>query len=275
MFTTLHTLANTASSKNKLSPLLPMSNITEPGSPFSDMDISSSSDEKTLPSLLFKIDLEDKEEEDQLTGEPILPNISNLFNITPHPNRGLWDKNRAEAMCYDPGPQFSFSGPLIPFPRHSLPSNPLLITCHQVTPSQEVPCILLDCHVTLKAHWLLHSLLFYVTNPLQEGTIKPLFASIGNSIVLSLLFSILSSDITTVHSILSSDLLLCVCHYCRSPIILLFSQLGVGTSYLYIRATISLELGLKPNLVFNPRLVASPVSLLRVPLALELLQSPL
>jgi len=52
----------------------------------------------------------------------------------------------------------------------------------------------------------------------------------------------------------------------RSPIILLFSRLGVGTSHLYIRATISLELGLKPNLVFNPRLVASPVSLLRVPL---------
>jgi len=34
---------------------------------------------------------------------------------------------------------------------------------------------------------------------------------------------------------------------------------------LYIRPAISLELGLKPNLVFNPRLVASPVSLLRVP----------
>jgi len=75
-----------------------MSNIAEPGSPFSDMDISSSSDEKTLPSLLFKIDLEDEEEEDQLTGDPILPNISNLFDIMPHPNQGLWDKNHAEAM---------------------------------------------------------------------------------------------------------------------------------------------------------------------------------
>jgi len=102
-----------------------------------------------------------------------------------------------------------------------------------------------------------------------------LFASIGNSIVLSLLFSILSSDIITAHSILSSDsllriLFLALTHYYAyviyrgSPIILLFSQLGVGTSHLYIRATISLELGLKPNLVFNPRLVASPVSLLRV-----------
>jgi len=84
-----------------------------------------------------------------------------------------------------------------------------------------------------------------------------LSTSIGNSIVLSLLSSILSSDIITAHSILSSDSLLCVCHYCGSPIILLFSQLGVGTSHLYIRVTISLELGLKPNLVFNPRLVAS------------------
>jgi len=98
MFTALCTLANAASSKNKLSPLSPMSNITKPGSPFSDMDISSSSDEKTPPSLLFKIDLEDEEEEDQLTGDPILPNISDLFNITPCPNQGLWDKNCTEAM---------------------------------------------------------------------------------------------------------------------------------------------------------------------------------
>ena len=98
MFTALCTLADTASSKNKLLPLSPMSNIAKPGSPFSDMDISSSSNKKTPPSLLFKIDLEDEEEEDQLTGKPILPNISNLFDITPHPNQGLWDKNRTEAM---------------------------------------------------------------------------------------------------------------------------------------------------------------------------------
>jgi len=98
MFTALRTLADTASSKNKLLPLSPMSNITEPGSPFSDMDISSSSNEKMPPSLLFKIDLEDEEEEDQLTGKPILPNISDLFDITPCPNQGLWDKNRTEAM---------------------------------------------------------------------------------------------------------------------------------------------------------------------------------
>jgi len=98
MFTALRTLADAASSKNKLLPLSPMSNIAKPGSPFSDMDISSSSDEKTPPSLLFKIDLEDEEEEDQLTGKPILPNISDLFDITPCPNQGLWDKNHTEAM---------------------------------------------------------------------------------------------------------------------------------------------------------------------------------
>ena len=98
MFTALRTLADAASNKNKLLPLSPISNIAEPGSPFSDMDISSSSDEKMPPSLLFKIDLEDEEEEDQLTGDPILPNISNLFDITPRPNWGLWDKNHAEAM---------------------------------------------------------------------------------------------------------------------------------------------------------------------------------
>ena len=86
MFTALHTLTNTAAGKTKLSPLTPMSDIAELGSPISDMDISSSSDEKTPPSLLFKIDLEDEEEEDQLTGDPILPNISDLFDITPRPN---------------------------------------------------------------------------------------------------------------------------------------------------------------------------------------------
>jgi len=59
-----------------------------------------------------------------------------------------------ELECYDPGPRFSFSGPLISFPRHSLPFNPLSVTCHQVTLSQGVPRILLDCHITLQAHWL-------------------------------------------------------------------------------------------------------------------------
>jgi len=99
MFTALCTLANTAAGKTKLSPLLPMSNITEPGTPLSDMDISSSSDKMTPPSLLFKIDLEDEEEEDQLTSDLILPNISDLFDIMPRPNQGLWDKNCAEAMA--------------------------------------------------------------------------------------------------------------------------------------------------------------------------------
>ena len=145
------------------------------------------------------------------------------------------------AYCYDPGPQFSFSGPPILFPRHSLPSNPLSVTCHQVTPSQGVPCILLDCHVTLKAYWLFHSFIVLHHQPLLQSSDS----------LLRILYLALTH---TIH------------HYCGSPIILLFSQLGVGTSHLYIRATISLELGLKPNLVFNPRLIASPASLLRVPL---------
>jgi len=72
MFTTLHTLANVAS---KRAPLF-LSTIAEPGSP-SDMDINSSSDEYTLPSLLFKIDLEDEEE---LPILPILPAIDYLFD---------------------------------------------------------------------------------------------------------------------------------------------------------------------------------------------------
>jgi len=119
MFTALHTLADTAASKNKLSPLSPMSNITEPGSPFSDMDISSSSDEKMPPSLLFKIDLEDKEEEDQLTGEPILPNISDLFDITPCPNQGLWDKNHTEAMAQVTNKKYlEFGKKLLDEPNH-------------------------------------------------------------------------------------------------------------------------------------------------------------
>ena len=103
MFTALNTLTAATAVKSKLSPLSPLSTLAEPGSPFSDMDISSSSDEKMPPSLLFKIDVEDEdEEEDQLTGEPILPNISDLFDITPRPTRfycGMWDKNQAEAMA--------------------------------------------------------------------------------------------------------------------------------------------------------------------------------
>jgi len=98
MYTALCTLANTAAGKTKLLPLSPMSNIAKPGSPFSNMDISSSSDKKTPPSLLFKIDLEDEEEEDQLSNEPILPNVSDLFDITPRPYCGLWDKQCAKAM---------------------------------------------------------------------------------------------------------------------------------------------------------------------------------
>jgi len=101
MFTALNTLAAAAAGKKKMSPLLPLtplSDIAELGSPLSDMDISSSSNEQMPPSLLFKIDLEDEEEEDQLTGEPILPNISDLFDITPHTYCGLWDKNCQEAM---------------------------------------------------------------------------------------------------------------------------------------------------------------------------------
>jgi len=107
MFTALHTLTNVAS---KRAPLF-SSTITEPGSP-SDMDINSSSDEYTLPSLLFKIDLKDEEE---LPVSPILPAINHLFNqnkpkyqqvelplvknltnITP--TNSLWDINHKEAM---------------------------------------------------------------------------------------------------------------------------------------------------------------------------------
>ena len=60
-----------------------------------------------------------------------------------------------KGRCYDPGPHFSFSGPHFIFPRHSLPTNPLSVTCHQVTWFQGVPRILLNCHITLQAHWLL------------------------------------------------------------------------------------------------------------------------
>jgi len=82
--------------------------------------------------------------------------------------------------------------------------------------------------------------------PLRKVPSNPLSAPIGNSIVLSLLFSIFSSDIITAHT----SLLRKSHHSIVLPI-------RIGTSHLYIRATISLELGLKPNLVFNPRLVAS------------------
>ena len=44
-------------------------------------------------------------------------------------------------------PFFIFWPPIY-FPRHFLPTNPLSVTCHQVTWSQGVPCILLDYHVT-------------------------------------------------------------------------------------------------------------------------------
>jgi len=86
MFTALCTLDATATSKNKLSPLLSMHNITS----------SSSSNEKTPPSLLFKIDLED---EDQFTGDPIILNISCLFNTTSLSDQSLWDKNCTEALA--------------------------------------------------------------------------------------------------------------------------------------------------------------------------------
>jgi len=108
MFTALCTLADVASKRAPLS----SSTIAEPGSP-SDMDINSSSNEYTPPSLLFKIDLEDEEEPPVL---PILPAIDHLFdqnkpkyqqvelplvknltNITP--TNGLWDINCKEAMA--------------------------------------------------------------------------------------------------------------------------------------------------------------------------------
>jgi len=72
------------------------------------------------------------------------------------------DDSIASSKCYNPGPCFSFSGPLISFPRHSLPSNPLSITCYQITLSQGVSRILLDRHITLQAYWLFTLLLSYV-----------------------------------------------------------------------------------------------------------------
>ena len=127
-------------------------------------------------------------------------------------------------------------------------------------PSQGVPHILLDCHVILKAYWLLHFLLLYVISS-TESLLRILFLAMTHS-YLWLTLTPLISD-----SLMTPLWLITICHYCGSPIILLFSQLGVGTSHLYIRPAISLELGLKPNLVFNPRLVVSPASLLRVPLS--------
>jgi len=108
MFTALCTLADVAAKRAPLS----SSTIAEPGSP-SDMDINSSSDEYTPPSLLFKIDLDEEEE-----APPLLPLINNLFdqnkpkpkyqqaelplvknltNITP--TDGLWTIHCEEAMA--------------------------------------------------------------------------------------------------------------------------------------------------------------------------------
>jgi len=106
MFTALRTLADVASKRAPLS----SSTIAEPGSP-SDMDINSSSNEYTPPSLLFKIDLEDKEEAPALLPlinnlfnqnkpkyqQVELPLVKNLTNITP--TNGLWSINHEEAMA--------------------------------------------------------------------------------------------------------------------------------------------------------------------------------
>jgi len=54
---------------------------------------------------------------------------------------------------------------------------------------------------------------------------------------------------------------------------ILGSIFSTGT-HLYINPLYLLELGLKPDLVFNPRLVASTALLRRVPLTFESLQSP-
>ena len=116
MFTALQTLATAATMVQKASP---SSTKVEPGSPVSsDMDINSSSEDLSPPSLLFKLDLED---EVQSKPSPIIPHIDKLFDkpevnytplpelkdlkdVTPFPvpgttpNRSLWDKNRTEAM---------------------------------------------------------------------------------------------------------------------------------------------------------------------------------
>jgi len=109
MFTALCTLADVAAKRAPRS----LSTITEPGSP-SDMDINSSSDEYTPPSLLFKIDLDEEEEEAPPLLPPIddlfnqnkpkpkyqqveLPLVKNLTNITP--TDGLWTIHCEEAMA--------------------------------------------------------------------------------------------------------------------------------------------------------------------------------
>jgi len=109
MFTALCTLADVAAKRAPLS----TSTIAEPGSP-SDMDINSSSDEYTPPSLLFKIDLDEEEEEAPLLLPPIddlfdqnkpkpkyqqaeLPLVKNLTDVTPRD--GLWTIHCEEAMA--------------------------------------------------------------------------------------------------------------------------------------------------------------------------------
>jgi len=106
MFTALCTLADVTSKRTPLS----SSTIAEPGSP-SDMDINSSSDEYTPPSLLFKIDLDEEEEApaflpliDNLFNQnkpkyqqAKLPLVKNLTNIMPTDR--LWSINHEEAMA--------------------------------------------------------------------------------------------------------------------------------------------------------------------------------
>jgi len=109
MFTALCNLADIAAQRAPLS----SSTIAEPGSP-SDMDINSSSDECTPPSLLFKIDLDKEEKEappllppiddlfDQNKPKPKyqqaeLPLVKNLTDVTP--TDGLWTIHREEAMA--------------------------------------------------------------------------------------------------------------------------------------------------------------------------------
>ena len=106
MFTALLNLTDIITKRAPLS----SSTIAKLGSP-SDMDINSSSSNEYSPlSLLFKLDLEDEEE---LPASPILPGINHLFdqpkyqqaelplvkNLTDiTPSNGLWDINHEEAM---------------------------------------------------------------------------------------------------------------------------------------------------------------------------------
>ena len=151
------------------------------------------------------------------------------------------------------GPNFHFC-PLPSFPDHLTYH---LIPSHAIPRSTTYPPGL-PRHP--QAHWLPHSLLFYVISP-TESLLRILFLAMTHSYLWLTLTPLISDSPMTPFWLIT------IRHYCGSPIILLFSQLGIGTSHLYIRPAISLELGLKPNLVFNPRLVASPVSLLRVPLS--------